>query len=432
MGKFLMPSLGSDMEAGILLEWEKHPGDVLKRGDVIAVVETDKGAIEIEVYEDGVLDSVLVELGKKVPVGTPLAIIRGSDEELTHETKAFEAAAQNYGPNPRLDAKHATSYKDGSKPGITDLPAEHSATYAAPQTDKRVRITPAARKLAFELEINASLLVAHGPHNAIELSDVLEFQEKRAPVINSPSVQPATSTSVAVNPDRRSRATIGLSQKDGMRTAIAAAMSRSKREIPHYYLSHVVDLKTCSQFVSDRNAQREPTERILLSALFVKAVASAAAKYPEFNGHYENNQFAPSESVHIGMAINIRGGGLVAPAIHDADELELDGVMSTLRDLVARVRKGRYRASELNDPTLTVSSLGERGVQQLYGVIYPPQVAIVGFGTPADSVLVSDGQVVVAPSVVMTLAADHRVSDGHRGSMFLNAITEYLQAPEQL
>ena len=217
-----------------------------------------------------------------------------------------------------------------------------------------------------------------------------------------------------------------------MRAAIAAAMSRSKREIPHYYLSHAVDVDNAVAYIGATNAERAPENRLVLGAMFIKSVALAAKHYPEFNGYFENDVFTPSGAVHIGMAINLRSGGLVAPAIHAADELSLDETMAALRDLVARVRKGRFKASEISDPTLTVSSLGERGVDSLYGVIYPPQVAIVGFGTPVQTAHVRDGAVVPINTVTVTLAADHRVSDGHRGSLFLRAIERNLQKPEEL
>jgi pyruvate dehydrogenase E2 component (dihydrolipoamide acetyltransferase) len=226
--------------------------------------------------------------------------------------------------------------------------------------------------------------------------------------------------------------TTGGFNMDAMRDAIAAAMARSKRDIPHYYMSHRSDLTNAEAFIAERNAGKPPEERILIAALFVKAVAKALKKYKEFNGHYENGVFEQGESAHIGMAINIRGGGLVAPAIHDAQDLDLDAVMEKTRDLVARVRAGRFRAKELSDPTITVSSLGDRGVEAMFPIIYPPQVAIVGIGVPVTRPWVVGDTVVPRSTVTLTLAADHRVSDGHRGGLFLSAIDKNLQEPEKL
>jgi pyruvate dehydrogenase E2 component (dihydrolipoamide acetyltransferase) len=445
MGKFLMPSLGSDMESGVLIEWEKHPGDAVQRGDVIAVVETDKGAIEIEVYETGVLDSVLVQLGEKVPVGTPLALIKtAEDAGIEAEAEAGSGSVlQDDCIEPSTQALdsdiESQGYKvaTGHQEPVASLIPHTSAMPASTTTPSgaRIRVTPAARKLATELGIDLSSLLASGPDGAIVLADVHAANtpsstgEKDALLAsttanNTESIEPELIQSDA--PANQKNAA------DRMRCAIAAAMSRSKREIPHYYLSQSVDLGAAIDFVGIVNAAREPADRLLMSALLIKAVANTIVDYHEFNGHYEHDAYVPSETAHIGMAINIRGGGLVAPAIHSADQLTVDETMQRLRYLVSRVRKGRFRVSELNDSTITISSLGERGVRTLFGVIYPPQVAIIGFGTPAEEPVVKEGEVVIATMMNMTLAADHRVSDGHRGALFLNAIARNLQSPEQL
>lgn len=217
-----------------------------------------------------------------------------------------------------------------------------------------------------------------------------------------------------------------------MRQAISAAMTRSKREIPHYYLSDSIDLTVAEDFIAAYNADKSPEERLSMGVLYIRAVALAAQKYHEFNGHFENDHFIPGKAVHLGMAINLRGGGLVAPALHDATEGDLDTLMTRLKDLVARVRQGRFRARELSDPTITLTSLGDRGVAGITGVIFPPQVAIVGIGTPALRAAVVDGGVQPRQITDITLAADHRVSDGHKGAQFLRRIIKHLQNPEQL
>jgi len=206
-------------------------------------------------------------------------------------------------------------------------------------------------------------------------------------------------------------------------------MSRSKREIPHYYLSHTFDISTAQGWLAQNNSARPPAERVLFAALLIKATAKAAATTPGFNGFYLKDAFQPRTEVNVGMAISTRGGGLIAPGIRNADTISLTEIMEKLRDLVTRTRTGRLRSSELADPTITISSLGERGVDTLYGVIHPPQVAIVGFGVPVVCAWVVDGEVVARPVLTMTLAADHRVTDGHYGSQFLSAIAASLGAP---
>jgi pyruvate dehydrogenase E2 component (dihydrolipoamide acetyltransferase) len=400
MADFRMPSLGADMEAGTLVEWMVKPGDRVKRGDIVAVVETQKGAIEIEIFEAGQVERILVDVGGKVPVGTPLARIRSDHDvkaEVREALRVPEAAA------PAFSAVVPSVRAPTPKPQLAALPAALG----------RMRASPAARRLASARGIDLDAIVGTGPHGAIVIGDV---ERATGAVVVTPSIE-------------RKRAGLDL---DAMRAAIAAAMARSKREIPHYYLQHHVDVTECETFRSRINASRPPDNRLLIGALLVKAVGLAARRFPAFNGFHQEGQFKPSAGVHVGMAIAIRGGGLAAPAIHDTDQLSLDELMGRLRDLVQRVRAGRIRSSEMTDPTITVSSLGERGVEALYGVIYPPQVAIVGFGKILVRPWIVDGGVVPRSVVTATLAADHRVSDGHGGALFLAEIDKLLQEPDRL
>ncbi len=264
-----------------------------------------------------------------------------------------------------------------------------------------VRASPAARRLAAERHVDLSKVKGTGPGGAITLEDV--------PLQAAAAAPPS-----------------------GMRQAIAAAMARSKRDIPHYYLAHTIDITPAEDWIAVENAKRLPAERLLVGALYVKATARATRAFPEFNGFYVDSAFQPSTAIHVGVAIAIRGGGLVAPAIHDAADLTLDQLMKKMRDLVQRIRAGRFRSSEISDPTLTVTSLGERGVEAVWGVIYPPQVAIVGFGKAMTRPWAVAGQIVLRATVAITLAADHRVSDGHRGALFLDHIGRLLAAPQTL
>jgi pyruvate dehydrogenase E2 component (dihydrolipoamide acetyltransferase) len=391
---YRMPSLGSDMATGTLIEWTKQPGDRLAKGDVIAVVETQKGAIEVEVFHDAVMGRPLIEVGAKVPVGAPMA----------------ELAPIGAGSEPaRMDARPAKVSTSGVGAGEPEPAAATPPSGAAPARPRQ-RASPAARRLADARGIDLADLTGSGPDGAITLADLRGAAAPRQP-------PPA------------SRAGLDLS---AMRAAIAAAMSRSKREIPHYYLAHDVDLTVATDWLTARNADLPPDRRLLMGVLFIKAVALTLRDFPELNGFDRGDRFEPSAAIHVGCATTIRGGGLVAPAIHHTDQLDLDALMARLRDLVSRVRAGGLRASELADPTVTVSSLGERGVDRLYGIIHPPQVAIVGFGTPRPRPWVVDGAVVPRGLVTATLSADHRHSDGHRGARFLARLAARLQEPETL
>jgi pyruvate dehydrogenase E2 component (dihydrolipoamide acetyltransferase) len=389
MSVFAMPSLGADMEAGTLVEWLVKPGDRVSRGDVVAVVETQKGAIEIEIFEDGAVERLDARVGDRLPVGAPLAVIRGAEEVPAPAGAAPSTAAPKPVPPPQ-------------EPAVVEAPqVVHPAAGAAPAA------SPAARALAAERGIELTDLGGSGPGGAILLADVEAASKAR------PAAKPGLDLAA-------------------MRSAIAAAMARSKREIPHYYLAQTVDLQTATDWLSKTNAARPPEARLLMGTLFIKAAARAARAVPEMSGWHEGGVFRPSERVHAGVAISLRGGGLIAPAIHDADGLALDDLMAAMRDLVARVRSGRLRSSEMTDGTITVSSLGEGGADVLTGVIYPPQVALVGFGATLRRPWVLGESVVPRTVVTVTLAADHRASDGRRGAKFLAETDKLLQSPETL
>jgi pyruvate dehydrogenase E2 component (dihydrolipoamide acetyltransferase) len=218
----------------------------------------------------------------------------------------------------------------------------------------------------------------------------------------------------------------------GMRTAIAAAMSRSKREIPHVYLSTTIDMTAAAAWLAARNQQQSVEQRLLPVALLLKAVANALGDVPALNGFWIDGQFRPGAGVHIGCAIALREGGLVAPAIHDTDRKDLDTIMRELLDLTGRARGGSLRSSELSDSTITVTNLGELGVEQAYAVIYPPQVAIVAFGRVLPRPWVVGDRVEPRAMMAATVSADHRAIDGRRAGQFLAAVDRHLQAPAAL
>jgi pyruvate dehydrogenase E2 component (dihydrolipoamide acetyltransferase) len=218
-----------------------------------------------------------------------------------------------------------------------------------------------------------------------------------------------------------------------MRQIIAAAMARSKREIPHYYLSTTINLKRALDWLSQENLKRSIEDRILYGVLLVKAVALALREVPELNAVWESGKLVVKPEIHVGVAISLRQGGLIAPALLQTDKKSLGELMKDFRDLVQRTRAGSLRSSELSDSTITVTSLGEQGVESVMGIIYPPQVALVGFGRIEDRPWVVDGQALaVRPLITATLSGDHRVTDGHRGGVFLNAVERWLQQPEKL
>ncbi|WP_437719442.1 dihydrolipoamide acetyltransferase family protein [Sorangium sp. So ce448] len=398
MSEFLMPSLGADMEAGTLVKWRRAVGDRVARDDVIAEVETEKGLVEVEVFTSGVIDRLLVEPGQKVPVGTPMAVI----------LEGHEAAAG--APPPAAPAAPAAPAPPFPPPAAAAAPREAAPPPAA--LAQGPRVSPRARRRAQELGVDLARVQGTGPDGAVEAADV----ERAAAAGTKEAAADAMTKEASAR----------------MRRAIAAAMARSKREAPHFYLGTTIDLRTAMSWIERENAERNVAGRLLPGALLLKAAALALRDVPELNARWEGDAAPPAPRIHLGVAVSLRGGGLVAPALHDADRLPLDELMAALKDLVQRARAGTLRSSEMSDPTITVTSLGERGVETVFPVIFPPQVAIVGLGKIAERPWVVDGRVVPRPLVNATLAADHRVTDGHRAAAYLASLDALLQRPEGL
>ncbi|MEI5007445.1 2-oxo acid dehydrogenase subunit E2 [Streptomyces sp. PmtA] len=454
MGAFTMPSLGADMDEGTLQEWLVRPGEQVRKGEAVAVVETAKSTVEVECFESGTVEELLVEPGTTVPVGTALALIvpfarareARAEPDVTVEnppplpqphrrapssgTEAARATAPNAarahghaeaGPLLRHLAERSGldwAALHGSGPGgrVTRGDVERAAGGAA--RPPRIRATPLAKRLAAELHVDLGSLRGTGKDGAVRAADV-----RGAAPGGAATPAPA---------HRASRPRTAEDRASAMRQAIAALMTRANREIPHYYLSTNVDMAAAMDWLHEHNRRSPVGERLLPAALLLKAAACAAREVPELNGYWVDGGFVPGDGVHLGVAVSLRGGGLVAPALHDADTLDLRQLMAGLKDLVARARTGWLRGSEVSAPTLTVTNLGDQGVETVYGVIYPPQVALVGFGRVGDRPSAVDGLLGVRPVVTATLSADHRATDGAVGARYLTAVDRLLQNPEQL
>ncbi|MGW2209700.1 dihydrolipoamide acetyltransferase family protein [Streptomyces sp. NPDC001781] len=515
MTAFTMPSLGADMDEGLLREWLVSPGDRVLKGDVVAVVETDKAAIEVECFQSGTVGRLLVEPGTRVPVGTPLALIedravpdvradvsggpvtagadraRAGSDEATGEAvpdKAPPDAAAGQEPAAR-HRRPAARRKTARRPGRTPRPA-HTASreepagehvhappepsagadpvigagplvrhlavmrdvdlttlrgtgrggritradveHAPPSLAPRVRATPYARRLARDLGLDLAAVRGTGDGGAVRAVDVRAAVHPRAGV-NSRERTGRGPLTGGKRPDATGRGDGRPEDRtDAMRRSIADLMSRSKREIPHYYLSTTIDLAIAEDWLRGINRARTPADRLLPTALLLKAAAVAAREVPALNGYWQNGGFSPAPEIGLGLAVSLRQGGLLAPVIHHADTLPPDALMARLKELVGRARRGRLRGSEMTGATLTVTSLGDQGVEAVFGVIHPPQVALVGFGAVVERPWAEGGMLGVRPVVTATLAADHRATDGAVGARYLRAVDRLLQRPEEL
>ncbi len=387
----VMPSLGADMEEGSLIEWSVKVGDRVHKGDIVAVIETVKGAVDMEVYEDGVISELLFQPVISLPVGTVIARM---------DQVSDKVAAKANNPVPVETALSGEKAAD-------EVPANRILKDRARQL-----VSPAVRKKSLEMGLDLSQIKGSGINSAVLLRDLSELG--------------------ATTKARAAKAAGAGFDVTGMRNAIAVAMEKSKREIPHYYLSMDIDISHAVAYLKETNEQRAPEQRLLLLAILLRATAKSLIQYPQLNGYFEAGTFKPGGNVHIGNAITLRGGGLVVPAIHSVNALSLDETMSALQDMITRSRSGHLRSSELTEATITVTNIGDRGCDAVFGVIYPPQVAIIGFGRPRQVASVVDNNVVIRSVVTTTLSADHRVSDGTVGARFLNTLSSQLQQPGDL
>ncbi len=383
MIEFKMPSLGADMEAGTLVEWLVKPGSNVKRGDIIAVVDTQKGLIDIEVFDEGIINELVIKENQKVPVGTVMALIKSAKEPAIKKEERV--------PEKIIEEKKV------EKIIITEIP--HG-----------IKASPLARRIAADNGIDLTTIKGSGEEGAITKEDVERaIAEKIAPPQEKKIVAAAES----------------------IRMAVAAAMSKSNREIPHYYLETRVDMSKALTWLAEANKQRSVKQRLLPVVLLIKAVAKALTEAPDLNGYWENGLQRKTD-INIGFVVSLRTGGVMIPAIHNADKKTIDELMASLNDIIPRARAMKLRSSELSESTFTVTSLGEKNVETVYGVIYPPQVGLVGFGSISEQPWAESGMLDVRPVLTVTLSADHRASDGATGSRFLMTVKNHLQNPEAL
>ncbi len=388
MSEFLMPSLGADMESGILVQWKVEVGDRVTKGQVIAEIETSKAVIEIEVFQDGIIEKILVEPGTECSVGTPLALIRSVSSDEENITVSSVTAAQEQTEEIPLEKTKPDRYKETTQP---------------PTQPQRIKASPAARRKAREL--------------GLDLADLAKTSDGE---IHLSQIESAAKTEFKTP------------SADKMRQAIASAMSLSNAEIPHYYLSASVNMSPALSWLEEINKNLTIKERILPAAMVIRAVVLALKEVPELNGYWQEGHHQVCKEIHPGIAIALRKKGLITPALLNAKDMNLSRTMQALDDLIMRTRAGKLRGAELTQQSITITNLGDLGVENVYGVIYPPQVALIGLGKIIDTPWAQENKVTVQKVMKATLAGDHRATDGRTGALFLDKFNRILQNPKEL
>ncbi|MFV8375743.1 dihydrolipoamide acetyltransferase family protein [Flavobacterium sp. LB1P71] len=423
MIEFLMPSLGADMEEATLIEWKKKPGDTVKRGDIIAEVETQKELIDIEIFEEGTIGELLIKEGDKVPVGTVMALINPS--EVTSEPKKEEKIPESIpiqSTEERIESIDAPKVEDLSikTAPLAQRISEDNDPPKITETDKAITKddvdNPIEKIKADDNHNDLSKITATATDEAITKDDVDNPIEK---------IDIENTEEIPIETEKQS------SIAEAIRSEVVAAMSQSNREIPHYYLEKRIDMTNALAWLQVANNKRLQKQRLLPVALLIKATAKSLLEFPDLNAIWDNG-LQLKKDINIGFVVSLRTGGIIVPALHQANLKSIDEIMDALNDIIPRARALRLLSSELSDSTITLTSIGDGGADTVFGVVYPPQVAIIGFGSISEQPFAENEMIGIRSCVSVTLAGDHRATDGLTGSRFLVTLNKYLQIPEAL
>lgn len=423
-----MPQMGADMTEGTVLKWLKSLGDQIQRGDILAEIETDKATVELEAYESGELIKIVAEEGDVVPVGELIALIGAAGEAPADDSPSTDEKSEP--KRGRTRVARAPEPKDEDEAESDDQEADdRPKARPAHEAGDRVRISPVARRIAEDNDVDVSALKGSGPDGRILRRDVEEALHSRTEdkPAASAAEAPAPKTEEAPAPTTKGE-TEPLSR---IRTTIARRMLASKQQQPHYYLTLDVDMGPALEFRKTLNQAASETQKVSINDLVVKACALALERHPKFTAQFTGDalQFAEDIDINIGIALD---EGLIAPAILDCGRKSLGRIAEDAKGLIERAREGKLRADEYVTGCFTITNLGAYGVESLIGIINPPQAAILGVGSVMAQPVVRDGELAVGQVMKIALSADHRVSDGAEGARFIKEIQGLLENPVSL
>jgi pyruvate dehydrogenase E2 component (dihydrolipoamide acetyltransferase) len=401
-----MPKMGYDMTEGSVAKWVRHEGDAVKRGEIIAEIETDKAVVEMEAEATGVLRKVLVQEGAKVPVGQAIAYIGTADE-----------------PNPAGPASVSAPKAPAPAPATVAALAPKGGEAAV---GGDARVSPVARRIAGEQGIDVSQVAGTGPGGRVTKDDVLSYAKRQIATPEPPPPAPAAAPAApAVASPLVKNGRIELSR---MGQAIARRTKQAKQEIPHYYVSVQMDMTRALEFRKEINLALGEEGHISVNDLIVKACALALGKFPMFNSVFKDDHLDVSPHVNVGIAIALPEG-LIVPAVLECERKSLVQIAKETKDLGQRVRAGRLRQDEATAGTFSVSNLGAYHVDNFAAIIVHPQSAVLAVGTIRPQPVVRDGAIVVRQMMDGTLSADHRVSNGTDAAKFINEVKRLLESP---
>jgi pyruvate dehydrogenase E2 component (dihydrolipoamide acetyltransferase) len=438
MPEVFMPRLSDTMTEGTVSTWTKNVGDRVEKGDVIAEIETDKATMELEAYDSGVLERIIVDTGTTVPIGEVIAVIgdgSGTGAGASAGTGSAVPAGAATPAAPAADAPPAAPVAPTA--GLPDaVPAHRSGS--ANGTANAVKASPLARAIARDAGIDLATITGSGPGGRIVRADVeaaaAAARAGGAPVAGSTAAQytpgapvtPAAPVATASGPD------VEEIPLNNVRRVTAKRLTESMQQAPHFYLTRVIAADALVAARRDINAGlaalSETPLKVSVNDLVVKAAATALRAHPEVNVSFGGDKLLRFRRVHVGVAVALPDG-LIVPVIRDADTLTLTQISARTRDLASRAREGKLKPEEFSGSTFTVSNLGMFGVDQFTAVINPPEAAILAVGATTQEPVVRDGAIVVGHTMRVTLSIDHRALDGASGARFLADLAAMLENP---
>ena len=449
-----MPKMGDTMEEGKILRWIKHEGDTVKKGEPVAEVETDKVNIEIEAFTSGVLRKILVQEGESAPIGANIALVGAADEPLPGDSTAPAAPATSTAAtkpaSPSATMSNAGVEKADTAPKSVAVNGTTSNVATAPTG--RVFISPIARRLAEEHQLDYTKVQGTGPNGRIIKMDVEAvlaaqpspttattlpyaetYVEPRQEPIAPP--QPVTlTTPVEPITEPVAATTVGDTVEiplTAMRRTIARRLTQSMQTAPHFYVTSVIDTGKLAQLRQQINeyAAKDPTPlKVSFNDLIVKAVARTLARMPEVNVSFAEDRLIQKKQVNVGVAVALEQG-LIVPVIRNADQRSILDLARETRRLAEAARQSRLKPEDFSGGTFTVSNLGMYDVDSFTAVINPPESAILAVGSITPTPVVEDGQVVVRDRMKVTLSSDHRAIDGAIAARFLQEVKRALEEP---
>lgn len=426
-----MPQMGADMTEGTVVKWLKNLGDHVERGEIIAEIETDKATVELEAFESGDLIKIVAGEGDVVPVGELIALL-GEKGEKPAESPAPGSDGKSESKPGRTRVARTPEPKESVEGDTDESTDEDDRPKARPaaKDGERVRISPVARRIAEDNDVDVTTLKGSGPDGRILRRDVEQALQGRAE--EKPS-EPAAAAATAPKTEQPPAPTAKgeLQPLTRIRTTIARRMLASKQHQPHYYLTVDVDMDAALAFRKTLNEAASETQKVSINDLVVKACALALERHPKFTAQFteEGLRYAEDIDINIGIALE---EGLIAPAILDCGRKSLGRIAEDAKEMIDRAREGKLRSDEYITGCFTITNLGAYGVESLIGIINPPQAAILGVGSVMAQPVVRDGELAVGQVMKIALSADHRVTDGAEGARFIKEIQTLLENPVSL